>query len=128
MQVILVTYTANIGLAIANTVWASASALADKQSWNKLSAERKNKLLKHLIISDYTSLLKYVIFTFNIGSISRIISHQLIHHCLVGYAQQKQRYISIKERRYITPPTIFGRSDFLTKYEQTERCSPFVKV
>lgn len=118
MRVTLINYTPNPELTIAAAARSSASPSTVTELWHKLSSHQVNSLLKQLLDSGHLSPFEHVSFTFSLEGISRVTSHQLVRHRLASYTQQSQRYVSVKEHGYITPPTISARSDFLVKYQQ----------
>jgi len=55
-------------------------------------------------------LEKHITFTFLVDGISRACSHQLVRHRLASYSQQSQRYVSMKNFPYVTPPSIENKN------------------
>lgn len=53
----------------------------------------------------YPSVLEHIVFTFYIGDISRVTSHQLVRHRLASYTQESQRY-SAASKKYIIPQSV----------------------
>lgn len=118
MQVTLVNYTPNPELTIVAAARSSASQSTIEELWHNLSPQQIDNLLKQLLDSGHLSPFEHSSFTFNIQGISRATSHQLVRHRLASYTQQSQRYVALKERRYVTPPTITKQADFLAKYQR----------
>ena len=118
MQVTLINYTPNPELTIAATARSSASPLSAIKLQNQLTPQKVESLLKQLLDSGHLSPFEHVNFTFAIDGISRVTSHQLVRHRLASYTQQSQRYVSLKEHGYVTPPTISSRPEFAAKYQQ----------
>lgn len=121
MQVSLINYTPNPELTIAVAARSSASSSSVEEIQHKLAQEQVTNLLKQLLSSGHLSPFEHVSFTFAIEGISRIASHQLVRHRLASYTQQSQRYVSVREHGYITPPTISAQPEFLAKYQQAVR-------
>ncbi|SNR84351.1 FAD-dependent thymidylate synthase [Desulfurobacterium atlanticum] len=59
---------------------------------------------------DTSELEKHIAFTFLVDGISRACSHQLVRHRLASYSQQSQRYVSMKNFPYVTPPSIENKN------------------
>lgn len=69
--------------------------------------ERVNALLKKALELGHHDILEHGLFTFDLQSISRACSHQLVRHRIASYSQQSQRYVKItRSRGYIKPPSI----------------------
>ncbi|MEK7281233.1 MAG: FAD-dependent thymidylate synthase, partial [Chloroflexota bacterium] len=75
------------------------------------------KLLRLLIQAEHLSPLEHANFTFSIEGISRVASHQLVRHRMASYTQQSQRYVNLKEPKYITPRSI-AMSPFRAKFQE----------
>ena len=118
MQVTLVNYTPNPELTIVATARSSASQLTMEELWHKLNSQQISDLLKQLLDSGHLSTFEHASFTFNIQGISRVTSHQLVRHRLASYTQQSQRYVTLKNHRYVTPPTIAEQAGLRTQYQQ----------
>jgi len=69
----------------------------------KQSAEDFVRMLKSL---GHESALEHVCFTFGIEGISRAATHQLVRHRVASYSQQSQRYVSMKNTKFIVPEKI----------------------
>jgi len=118
VQVTLINYTPNPELTIAVAARSSASSLSATKLWDTLSPRQVESLLKQLLDSGHLSPFEHVNFTFVIDSVSRVTSHQLVRHRLASYTQQSQRYVNVKEHKYITPPKVLAHPEFLVKYQQ----------
>ena len=91
------------------------AGLAARVCWSKeaaseivLDEEKLTGTLKKAIERGHTSVMEHVTFTFSIEGISRACSHQLVRHRMASYSQQSQRYVSLDEPEYVTPPKING--------------------
>jgi len=119
VQVTLINYTPNPELTIVAAARSSASQSTAEELWDKLSSQQIDNLFKQLLDSGHLSPFEHATFTFSIQGISRVTSHQLVRHRLASYTQQSQRYVPLKEYRYVTPPTISRQPSLLAKYQQT---------
>lgn len=72
-------------------------------------------VLKRVVASGHHSVLEHASFTFNVSGVSRALTHQLVRHRIASYTQQSQRYVKLKDRGYVTPPTIES-SGFASEY------------
>jgi len=118
VQVTLINYTPNPELTIATAARSSTSPSRVTKLRNELTPKQVENLLKRLLESGHLSPFEHASFTFAIEGISRVTSHQLVRHRLASYTQQSQRYVSLKEHGYVTPPTISSRPEFTAKYQQ----------
>lgn len=118
MQVTLINHTPNPELTIAVAARSSASSLSATKLWETLTPKQVQNLLKHLLDSGHLSTFEHANFTFVIDGISRVTSHQLVRHRLASYTQQSQRYVNVKNSKYVTPPTISARPDSLNRYQK----------
>ena len=74
------------------------------------------RLLAFLLRAGHLSPFEHASFTFAIEGISRVTSHQLVRHRIASYTQQSQRYVSLDELIYITPPSIADRADMAERF------------
>lgn len=123
MRVALVGYTPNPELTIAAAARLSTSSISTLELMEKLTPERVDHLLRQLVSSGHLSPFEHVSFTFALEGISRVTSHQLVRHRLASYTQQSQRYVSLKELNYITPPTISQRPELEARYRERVRAA-----
>jgi len=118
VQVTLINHTPNPELTIAVAARSSASFSSATKLWETLTPKQIQNLLKHLLDSGHLSTFEHANFTFVIDGVSRVTSHQLVRHRLASYTQQSQRYVNVKDSKYVTPPTISARPDSLSKYQK----------
>lgn len=118
MQVKLINYTSDPELTVATAARSTASDLSPTDLVKRLTPGQVNSLIKRLISSGHLSPFEHVSFTFSIEGISRVTSHQLVRHRLASYSQRSQRYVSLKELNYITPPSVSTHRELQTKYRK----------
>jgi len=118
MEVRLIAYTPHPELTIAAAARLSTTNSSAVNLLGEMTPERVNALLDRLLSSGHLSPFEHASFTFGIDGISRATSHQLVRHRLASYTQQSQRYVSLKELRYVTPRSIEDRPEFLGKYRE----------
>lgn len=123
VRVTLVRYTPDPELTIAAAARISASPSPVTEHLEKLTPQKADRLLAQLISAGHLSPLEHASFTFSIEGISRVTSHQLVRHRLASYTQQSQRFVSLKNLGYVTPPSIKQRPELLALYQQGIRAA-----
>jgi thymidylate synthase (FAD) len=89
------------------------------ESLDKSSEKELNVILKYVINLGHTSVIEHSNFTFAISDVSRSLTHQLVRHRIASYAQQSQRYVDLKEPKYVTPPKIGKNKNMKKAYDET---------
>lgn len=64
-------------------------------------SEPNIKVVKQCIRSQHHSVLEHASFTFRISGISRACSHQLVRHRMASYSQQSQRYVDMRDCKWV---------------------------
>ncbi|MFH0816871.1 MAG: FAD-dependent thymidylate synthase [Methanobacteriota archaeon] len=59
----------------------------------------------------HTSVFEHASFTFSIEGVSRACTHQLVRHRIASYSQQSQRYVEIKDWKFVVPQSIEGNAE-----------------
>lgn len=75
------------------------------------------KTLTKIVGMGHHSVIEHASFTFSVEGVSRALTHQLVRHRIASFSQQSQRYVSIDERSYITPPTVEEDADLKRRYD-----------
>ena len=91
---------------------------ATPEEVEKSSDKELQAILKEIMHRGHTSVIEHASFTFAISGVSRSLTHQLVRHRIASYAQQSQRYVSIHEPSYVTPPTIARNKEAKEKYDE----------
>ncbi len=94
---------------------AESAAISHAPEFRTLNEERVKKLVELLKKLGHESVFEHACFTFRVEGISRVCSHQLVRHRLASYTQQSQRYVSLKNPKFIVPDSIF-ESEFEEEY------------
>ena len=118
VQVALISYSPDAELIIAAAARISSSAISTRELLTKMTPKQVSNLLKQLISAGHLSPFEHVSFTFAIGGVSRVTTHQLVRHRLASYTQQSQRYVSLKKLDYVTPFTISTHQQIRAKYDE----------
>jgi len=76
------------------------------QSQDKITKDSAEKFIKSLITRGHTSVIEHASATFYISGISRSCSHQLVRHRLASFTQKSERYVTLKDFKYVIPESI----------------------
>jgi thymidylate synthase (FAD) len=89
-----------------------------------LDGEKTTAFLEMLTSIGHESPVEHVSFTFAVEGISRACSHQLVRHRIASYSQQSQRYVSMENFPYVTPPEIASLPEANALFEEEmKRCA-----
>ncbi|MEW6516721.1 MAG: FAD-dependent thymidylate synthase [candidate division FCPU426 bacterium] len=82
----------------------------------KLTPEKTAAFIRRLVKLGHHSALEHVSFTFGVEGVSRALTHQLVRHRLASYSQQSQRYVTLRDFPYVTPPSVAARPDLAGRF------------
>lgn len=68
------------------------------------------RLLNKAKVLQHFSIFEHVNFTFYVGGVSRVTTHQLVRHRIASYSQQSQRYVKVG-KEFVVPETILRDKD-----------------
>jgi len=88
------------------------------ESYDKVTEDSHEKLIRHLIKNGHTSVLEHATVTFRFSNVSRSLTHQLVRHRIASYSQKSQRYVKESNFSYITPDSIKSNEYALEVYEE----------
>ncbi|MCR5123059.1 MAG: FAD-dependent thymidylate synthase [Ruminococcus sp.] len=89
-----------------------------------LDEAKTASFLEMLTSIGHESPVEHVSFTFAVEGISRACSHQLVRHRIASYSQQSQRYVSMENFPYVTPPEIASLPEANALFEEEmKRCA-----
>ena len=88
------------------------------ENLDKSSDKELNEILKYVLNAGHTSVIEHTSFTFAVSDVSRVLTHQLVRHRIASYAQQSQRYVDLKEPKYVTPPKIAKDKEMKKAYDK----------
>lgn len=113
INVQLITYTPDpeLCIAMAAKLCYSSSDIQETMSKIKMTPEKTEKFIEHLIQLGHESPLEHVKYTFAIEGISRVLTHQLVRHRIASYSQQSQRYVKEHDFETIVPPSIAAKPE-----------------
>jgi thymidylate synthase (FAD) len=104
MKVRLLAYTQN-----ADAVCAAAgrSCYSEDAAHELLNAGDPERSLSRIVGMGHLSVVEHASFTFSVEGVSRTLTHQLVRHRIASFSQQSQRYVSMKDATYVTPPSVY---------------------
>jgi len=113
MNVQLVAFTPDADTVIASAANLCYSDIGIEEIKNNLTEEKKEKLIRHLFKSGHMTPFEHASFTFGIGGVSRVCTHQLVRHRVASFSQQSQRYVKMNEIDMVVPPSILENEEAL---------------
>lgn len=88
--------------------------------------ENFKDLVQNVLKSGHLSIAEHVQFMISIEGISRAATHQLVRHRHCTFSQQSQRYVNMKDAKFIEPESILvnreADSIFNNTLEQIKNC------
>jgi thymidylate synthase (FAD) len=76
------------------------------------------KFLRARIREGHESIVEHASATFEVSSISRAASHQLVRHRIASYSQESQRYVDMSDPEWALPPAVAGNPEARTVWER----------
>lgn len=83
---------------------ARAARVSHRSEGRGLGADRK--LIRRLIELGHESVLEHAVATFEVSGISRACANQFTRHRLASFVQESQRYVDVRGRALVRPPTL----------------------
>lgn len=83
-----------------------------------LDPQNTRQFVGMLMEIGHESPVEHVSFTFGIEGVSRTLLAQMTRHRIASYSVQSQRYVSMAEFAYVTPPEIAADPEALALYRQ----------
>ena len=120
MKVKLLTHTPSPEKVIAMAAKLCYSPVGVDELEEKLTDDKIEKFVEHLISIGHESPLEHVTFTFAIEGVSRSYSHQQVRHRLASYSQQSQRYVKEGDNFEFVTPNIITEMGGLAYLEYCE--------
>jgi thymidylate synthase (FAD) len=106
LKVNLIEHTPNPEKVIASAAKLCYSPVGIDEILNGLDEEKTKHFIEMLMSYGHESPIEHVSFTFAIEGVSRSLSHQLVRHRIASYSQQSQRYVKLKQFKYVIPKEI----------------------
>lgn len=119
LKVTLLSYTLDPEAVAAAAINQCYSAKGGEELKEKISSDKRKRLIDIVIGSGHLSTMEHSSFTFAIEGVSRALTHQLVRHRVASFSQQSQRYVALKggEFSYIIPDKIAGNTELKNKFE-----------
>jgi len=117
MHVILMQHTQEPERVVAQAAKLCYSAVGIEAIAEKMSPEKTADFIQKLTEMGHHSALEHASFTFGVEGVSRALTHQLVRHRLASYSQQSQRYVTMREFFYVTPPSLTKRPELLERFQ-----------
>ena len=106
MKVVLLQHTAEPERVVAQAARLCYSASDLTEIAGRLTPEKTSAFIARLRKSGHLSAFEHAAFTFGVEGVSRALTHQLVRHRLASYSQQSQRYVTLRDFPYVTPPSL----------------------
>lgn len=119
MNIELLSYTPNPELLIAN----AASTCYDSKPKD---LEPARKMIRALIKAGHEAMIEHASASFRLSGVSRTLTHELVRHRLLSYAQRSQRYVKENEPSYVVPDVLIDNNSANEKMKAAYDC--FIKA
>ena len=120
IKVKLLSCTKDLEKVVASAISQCYASKSASEVFEKISEERKSKLIQKVISSGHHSTVEHASFTFSAEGVSRVLTHELVRHRMASYSQQSQRYVKFKDANfdYIIPPEIAKNEELKKEFEE----------
>ncbi|NTV51562.1 MAG: FAD-dependent thymidylate synthase [Candidatus Firestonebacteria bacterium] len=119
IKVILLQHTQEPERVVAQAAKLCYSAVGLEAIAEKLTPEKTAGFIQTLAQMGHLSAFEHAGFTFGIEGVSRALTHQLVRHRLASFSQQSQRYVTLREFPYITPPSLAQKPELKKRFDET---------
>ncbi|MEM0449038.1 MAG: FAD-dependent thymidylate synthase [Methanomassiliicoccales archaeon] len=121
MKVTLLSYTKEAEKLCAAAARSCYSKKTASQLLEEMDQERAGKTIAEITGMGHHSVVEHASYTFSIEGVSRALTHQLVRHRIASYSQQSQRYVSLDEETFVTPPSIAEDDELKKEFEDLMR-------
>ncbi|MEG0832581.1 MAG: FAD-dependent thymidylate synthase [Oscillospiraceae bacterium] len=121
MKVYLLAYTGSPEKIVASAAKLCYSNSEVPALLDGLTEEKAREFVDMLSTLGHQSPIEHASFTFGIEGVSRSLLAQLTRHRIASYSVQSQRYVRLKDFKYVIPPEIAGDDRALLLYEEAMR-------
>jgi thymidylate synthase (FAD) len=118
MKVKLLSYTKDAERLCAAAARSCYSKKGASMLLEEIDEERAGKAISDITGMGHHSVIEHASYTFSIEGVSRALTHQLVRHRIASFSQQSQRYVSMKEATFVTPPSIVGDEALKAEFEE----------
>jgi thymidylate synthase (FAD) len=118
MKVTLLSYTKDAERLCAAAARSCYSKKGASKLLEEIDEEKAGKAISDITGMGHHSVIEHAYYTFSIEGVSRALTHQLIRHRIASFSQQSQRYVSLKEASFVTPPSIAKDDELKAEFEE----------
>ena len=119
MNIELLSHTPNPELLIAN---AASTCYNSKPK----DLEPARKMIRALIKAGHEAMIEHASASFRLSGVSRTLTHELVRHRLLSYAQRSQRFVKENEPSYVVPDVLIDNNSANEKMKAAHDC--FIKA
>jgi len=119
LKVTLLSHTLDLEAVVAAAINQCYSAKGGEELKEKISPEKRKRLIDIVVGSGHLSTIEHASFTFAIEGVSRALTHQLVRHRVASFSQQSQRYVKFKDGEfdYVIPVKIAANKELKKQFE-----------
>lgn len=117
MKVTLLSYTKDAERLSAAAARSCYSKKPASKLLDEFDEEKAGKAISEVTGMGHHSVIEHASYTFSLEGVSRAMTHQLVRHRIASFSQQSQRYVSLKEPSFVTPPSIAADDELRAEFE-----------
>ena len=117
MKVKLLAHTTEPEKLVASAAKLCYSAAEIETLMENLTEEKVNDFIDRLASMGHESPFEHITFTFGIEGVSRALLAQITRHRIASYSVQSQRYVDMREFKYVTPPIALANDKVHERYD-----------
>src|SRR5512133_3784614 len=106
MKVVLLSYTKGAEVLCATAAKTCYSQGTPSEISGEVTEAKAGKLIDNVVGMGHHAVSEHAYYTFSLEGVSRAMTHQLVRHRVASFSQQSQRYVSLLEPEFVTPPLI----------------------
>jgi thymidylate synthase (FAD) len=118
MKVTLLSYTKDAERLCAAAARSCYSKKGASKLLEEIDEEKAGKAISDITGMGHHSVIEHAYYTFSIEGVSRALTHQLVRHRIASFSQQSQRYVSLKEASFVTPPSIAKDDELKAEFQE----------
>ena len=117
MKVTLLSYTKDAERLCAAAARSCYSKKGASRLLEEIDEQKAGKAISEITGMGHHSVIEHAYYTFSVEGVSRALTHQLVRHRIASFSQQSQRYVSLKDPSYVTPPSIAQDPELKEEFE-----------
>lgn len=118
MKVTLLSHTPEPEKAVACAAKLCYASVSPDKLMEGLTEEKAAEFVEMLASLGHESPIEHASFTFAIEGVSRSLLAQITRHRIATFSVQSQRYVSMEDFAYVTPPAIAGNPRALALFQE----------